>query len=117
MTTAVGFVLPCAPHRTQVTMKHIYLVAILLCSQLVAYSSCRPANFDGEWLDDDSNNREVMGSTNNDDGDEFAVAQADSNREDDGEWVDDVTGNLLVMGEDPLSQGIVGKDNNDLSLF
>ncbi len=66
-----------------------------------------PAGEDGEWIDDVSNNREVMGLS---EGEDFPAAVPNtmvrtSNREDDdGEWVDDVTGNLIVMGEDPLSQ-------------
>lgn len=86
-------------------MSAFYLLTLLVCSLMVSTLG-NPAGEDGEWVDDVSNNREVMGLS---EGEDFPVPNTLTSRntdreEDDGEWVDDVTGNLIVMGEDPLTQ-------------
>jgi hypothetical protein len=97
-------------------MARLYILAILLCcSQLVLTTNGHPAGEDGEWVDDISNNPEIMGRIAEDEEDDpsRSVAAPVSKNEDDGEWVDDVTGNMFIMGEDPLSQstGLSGKCN------
>jgi hypothetical protein len=99
-------------------MARLYILAILLCcSQLVLTTNGHPAGEDGEWVDDISNNSEIMGRIAEDEEDDssrsVAVPVAKNVNEDDGEWVDDVTGNMYIMGEDPLSQstGLSGKRN------
>ena len=100
-------------------MAGVYILAILLCCcQLVLTTYGHPAGEDGEWVDDISNNPEIMGMIpeDEDDGPSRSVAAAPAAKsvnEDDGEWVDDVTGNMFIMGEDPLSQstGLSGKCN------
>lgn len=88
-------------------MRGLYLAVTLLCVSFVSMWAL-PAGEDGQWIDDVSNNPEVMGlDTVARNGDDFvAVRESPSGIvvEDDGEWVDDVTGNQIVMGEDPLSQ-------------
>ncbi|XP_046461557.1 uncharacterized protein LOC124207947 [Daphnia pulex] len=88
-------------------MARLYILAILLCcSQLVLTTNGHPAGEDGEWVDDISNNPEIMGRIDQEDDPSRSVAApvAKNVNEDDGEWVDDVTGNMFIMGEDPLSQ-------------
>ncbi|XP_046634360.1 uncharacterized protein LOC124313462 [Daphnia pulicaria] len=88
-------------------MARLYILAILLCcSQLVLTTNGHPAGEDGEWVDDISNNPEIMGRIAEDEEDDpsRSVAAPVAKNEDDGEWVDDVTGNMFIMGEDPLSQ-------------
>lgn len=97
-------------------MTRIYVIAILLCVQHLLPLLANPAGEDGEWIDDVSNNPEVMGlNTDSSDDDQSSpvqsvpVSRATSKSDPEtGEWVDDVTGNLIVMGEDPMSRGIIG---------
>lgn len=96
-------------------MKGLQLAVVLVCVNLVSLWAL-PAGEDGQWIDDVSNNPEVMGFDKETRSQDEAVAVPDSissnvQVEDDGEWVDDVTGNQIIMGEDPLSQdsGLSGK--------
>lgn len=98
-------------------MPRLYLIAILLCIQQLLPILANPAGEDGEWIDDVSNNPEVMGLLNTDSSDDDQSSPVQSapvtrtttiSDPETGEWVDDVTGNLLVMGEDPLSRGNIG---------